>query len=91
MWCSSSLASVITGIAMRMSGAWRLCAPVFGLVMGSGFAAIFGLYDTSQVVDAAWVGIPTGACGSFDLEFGSSSWALLPALLFAAVIAPCPR
>ena len=78
---------VIAGIALKMAGAWRLWAPVIGVVVGSGVAAIFGLYDAGRVVDAPWIGLPTGEWAGFDLDFGPSFWALLPAFLFVAVIA----
>ena len=78
---------VIAGIALKMAGPWRLWAPVIGVVVGSGVAAIFGLYDAGRVVDAPWIGLPTGEWAGFDLEFGPSFWALLPAFLFVAVIA----
>lgn len=78
---------VIAGIALKAAGAWRLWAPVIGVIVGSGVAAIFGLYDSGRVVDAPWIGLPTGEWAGFDLEFGPSFWALLPAFLFVAVIA----
>ena len=78
---------VIAGIALKMAGAWRLWAPVIGVIVGSGVSAIFGLYDAGRVVDAPWVGLPTGEWAGFDLDFGPSFWALLPAFLFVAVIA----
>ena len=37
--------------------------------------------------DAPWIGLPVGEWAGFDLEFGASFWALLPAFLFVAVIA----
>ena len=72
---------VIAGIALKMAGAWRLWAPVVGVIVGSGVSAIFGLYDAGRVVDAPWVGLPTGEWAGFDLDFGPSFWALLPAFL----------
>ena len=78
---------VIAAIALRGSGALRLWAPVIGVVAGTGVAAGFGLYDTGRVVDAPWVGVPAGEWAGFDLEFGPSFWALLPAFLLVAVIA----
>ena len=78
---------VIAGIALKMAGAWRLWAPVIGVIVGSGVAAVFGLYDAGRVVDAPWIGLPTGEWAGFDLDFGPSFWALLPAFLFVAVIA----
>ena len=85
--CALVVVLVIAGIALKMAGAWRLWAPVIGVIVGSGVAAVFGLYDAGRVVDAPWVGLPTGEWAGFDLDFGPSFWALLPAFLFVAVIA----
>ena len=78
---------VLAAIALKASGALRLWAPVIGVVAGTGVAAAFGLYDAGRVVDAPWVGVPAGEWAGFDVEFGPSFWALLPAFLLVAVIA----
>ncbi|MCE2482845.1 MAG: hypothetical protein J4F33_08165 [Alphaproteobacteria bacterium] len=85
----SALATLlgIAAIALKASGALRLWAPVIGVVAGAAVAAGFGLYDAGRVVDAPWVGVPVGEWAGFDLEFGPSFWALLPAFLLVAVIA----
>ena len=85
--CALAVVLVIAGIALKMTGAWRLWAPVVGVIVGSGVAAVFGLYDAGRVVDAPWIGFPAGEWAGFDLEFGPSFWALLPAFLFVALIA----
>ena len=78
---------VIAFIALKAAGALRLWAPVIGVVVGAGVAAGFGLYDAGRVADAPWIGVPAGEWAGFDLEFGPSFWALLPAFLLVAVIA----
>ena len=85
----SALATVlvIAAIVLKASGALRLWAPIIGVVAGAAVAAGFGLYDAGRMVDAPWVCVPAGEWAGFDLEFGASFWALLPALLLAAVIA----
>ena len=85
--CALAVVLVIAAIALKMTGAWRLWAPVVGVIVGSGVAAVFGLYDAGRVVDAPWIGLPVGEWAGFDLEFGPSFWALLPAFLFVALIA----
>ena len=83
---SVTLAIMLTA-ALRFRGAWRLWAPVIGLVVGSaigGFA--FGIYDTASVVDAAWVGLPPVAHVGFDLGLGPAFWALLPAFVFVTLV-----
>ena len=49
-------------------------------------AAGFGLYDAGRVVDAPWVGVPASEWAGFDIEFGPSFWALLPAFLLVALV-----
>ena len=78
---------VIAGVALKAAGAPRLWAPVMGVVAGTGVAAAFGLYDTNRILEAPWIGVPTGEWAGFDLEFGPAFWALLPAFLLVAVIA----
>ncbi len=78
---------VIVGIALKVTGAPRLWAPIVGVVAGSVVAAAFGLYDTGRVIEAPWIGFPTGEWAGFDLEFGPAFWALLPTFLLVTVIA----
>ena len=78
---------VIAGIALKATGALRLWAPVIGVLVGTGVAALFGLYDVNRVEEAAWVGVPAGEWPGFGLDFGPSFWALLPSFLLVAAIA----
>ena len=78
---------VISGIALKATGALRLWAPVIGVLVGSGVAALFGLYDVGRVADAAWVGVPAGEWPGFGFDFGPSFWALLPSFVLVALIA----
>ena len=84
----SALATVlvISGIALKATGALRLWAPVIGVVIGSVVAGFFGLYDIGRVAEASWVGLPKGAWPGFDLDFGPAFWGLLPAFLFVTLI-----
>ena len=85
----SALATVllIGGLTLKAPPAWRLWAPIVGVGAGAAIGAWFGLYDVSRVAEAAWIGLPRGRWPGFDLDFGSSFWALLPAFLLVAVIA----
>ena len=78
---------VIVGIALKATGAPRLWAPIVGVVAGSVVAAALGLYDTGRIIEAPWIGFPTGEWAGFDLEFGPEFWALLPTFLLVTVIA----
>ena len=79
--------AVITALTLKAPGAWRLWAPVIGVGAGALVGGWFGLYDSGRVAAAAWVDLPRGRWPGFDLSFGASFWALLPAFLLVAVIA----
>ena len=84
----SALATIlaICAVALKAKGPLRLWAPVIGVITGSVVAGIFGLYDTARVVDASWVGVPTGGWPGLDLGFGPAFWALLPAFVFVTLV-----
>ncbi len=77
----------IAGIMLKVTGATRLWAPVFGVAAGSAVAAAFGLYDMRRVNEAPWIGFPTGEWTGLDLQFGPAFWALLPTFLLVTIIA----
>jgi len=78
---------LIGAIALRGTGAWRLWAPVIGVIVGSALASYHGLYDLGRVADAMWVALPTPRPPGFDIAFGSAFWTLLPSFLLVAMIA----
>lgn len=77
---------VIAGCVLKGTGAWRLWAPVIGVVAGSVVAGGFGFYDVHRVAEASWIGLPQGAWPGFDLEFSTVFWTLLPAFVLVALI-----
>ncbi len=77
---------VITGIALKATGALRLWAPVIGVVSGSAVAGFLGLYDVDRVAAASWIGPPNVEWPGFDLDFGPVFWALLPGFVLVALI-----
>ena len=77
---------VVAGLVLRAPPAWRLWSPVIGIVAGCAVAAPFGLYDTQQVLDAAWVGAPFDAWPGLDLTPGVEFWALLPAFVVVTLV-----
>ena len=78
--------AVICGLILLGTGGIRLWAPVIGVAAGAIAAALVGLYDTSRISAASWVGLPALRWPGFNLEFGGTFWALLPGFLLAAMI-----
>jgi len=85
--CAGLVVAVIAGIALKAVGALRLWAPVIGVLVGTGVATLFGLYNVDRVAEAAWVGVPAGEWPGFELDLGPSFWTLLPSFLLVSVIA----
>ncbi len=52
--------------------------PFLGILAGCVVALPAGLYDTSSVADAAWIGVPLEGWPGFGLNFGVEFWTLLP-------------
>ena len=77
---------LILGIALKGAGALRLWAPVVGVIAGSITAGYFGMYDSSLIAEAAWIGIPEIGWPGFDFEFGPVFWKLLPAFVFVTLV-----
>lgn len=84
--CALVTLLVIAGLALKARGSLRLWAPVVGVAAGSGVAGFFGIYDTNLVVEAAWIGLPSGGWPGMDLSFGPTFWALLPAFVFVTLV-----
>ncbi len=84
--CALFTLALITGIALRGRGAWRLWAPVIGIVAGSALAASLGLFDVGGATRASWIGLPEFAWPGIHLDFDPLFWALLPGFLFVTMI-----
>ncbi len=73
-------------LVLRAPPAWRLWSPVIGIIVGCAVSVPFGLYDTQQVLDAAWVGVPLGSWPGFEVSPGPAFWALLPAFAVVTLV-----
>ena len=81
--------TLVISVAMSLanSGAWRLWAPIVGIGTGSAIGGlVFGIYDTTRILEADWVGLPAVAWPGLDLSFGPAFWALLPAFVLVTLI-----
>ncbi len=77
---------IISGITLKATGVLRLWGPVIGVVAGSVIGSFFGLYEVDRIAAASWIGLPANEWPGFDLDFGPTFWALLPAFLLVAVV-----
>lgn len=77
--------AITVALVLRAPPSLRLWSPVIGIVAGTATAAAFGLYDTSIITEAAWIGAPFQEWPGLSLNVGAEFWALLPA--FAMVTA----
>ena len=85
---SAAATVAITAVAALLAtGPWRVFAPVLGGVAGCSVAGLYGIFDTTGVALAPWIGLPSGGWPGFDLTFGLSFWTLLPVFVFAALVA----
>ena len=86
--CAFVTLATVAGIMLKARGSIGLWAPVIGIVAGSLVAAAFGLYDTAQVADAPWIGLPTAVWPAvhFEPHFGIAFWTLLPTFLFVGLV-----
>ena len=77
----------VTLIILRTSaGIWRLWAVVIGVIVGCVVSSFFGLYDTDQVAQAAWIGLSLEGWPGFNLNFSSTFWALLPSFVLVTLV-----
>ncbi len=85
---AATVATIVTVavLILRAPAAWRLWSPVIGIVVGCAVAAPFGLYDTQQMLDASWVGVPLASWPGFDLTPSAEFWALLPAFAVVTLV-----
>ncbi len=79
--------AVAAALALCASGAWRLWAPLIGIASGCAVAALFGLYDVQQVIEAPWFNMPDIASWpGLDLTPGAGFWSLLPAFVIVSLV-----
>ena len=77
---------VAVTLALRATGAWRLWAPLIGIVLGCSVGAGLGLYEIEQAMEAPWIGVPYGGWAGFDVTPSPEFWALLPVFLIGSII-----
>ena len=78
--------AVTAALGLRAIGILRLWSPFVGIVAGCVVAAGLGMYDVQGVIDAPWIGVPSGGWPGIELTPGSEFWALLPMFLVVSLI-----
>lgn len=84
--CAAATLVATIVLALLAKGAWRLWAPVIGVGVGCIVASFYGLYDTTMIGSAPWIGLPATGWPGIDLSFGLSFWTLLPVFVLVTVI-----
>ena len=78
--------ATVAGLVLRAPSALRLWSPVIGIAVGCAVAVPFGLYDVGPVLEASWVGLPSGGWPGLELTPGPEFWALLPAFVVVTLV-----
>ena len=78
--------AITIGLALRVSGMWRLCSPLIGIGVGCVLTAVLGAYDLQRVADASWVGVASFDFQGFDVTPNASFWALLPVFVVVTLV-----
>lgn len=78
--------AVTAGLVLRAPPSLRLWSPIIGIAAGTATAAAFGLYDTSIITEAAWIGAPLQEWPGLSLDIGPQFWALLPAFIMVTAV-----
>ena len=76
----------VTTLGLRLSGSWRLWAPLFAIGVGALVALPFGLYDFDRVFQAPWVGIPGTWFPDYKTPEVDAFFALLPMVVIVVLI-----
>ena len=85
---ASAAATIACTVALALlaKGAWRIWAPVLGIAAGCIVAAFHGIFDTTRIAEAAWIGLPSGGWPGFDLTLGPAFWTLLPVFVLVTIV-----
>ncbi len=85
---ASAVATMVctVGLALLAKGVWRLWAPVLGVAAGCAVAAFYGIFDTTRIAEAPWIGFPTSGWPGLELTLGPAFWTLLPIFVLVTVV-----
>ena len=84
---SAGAALAVTAVlGLRATGRLRLWSPFVGISAGCAVAAGLGMYDVRGVIEAPWIGVPSGGWPGVELTPGVEFWALLPMFLVVSLV-----
>ena len=83
---AGAVLAVSVPMALLTTGRWRMWSPILGILAGCAVGAAFGMYDVQRVVDAPWVGVPTGGWPGIDVTPGAEFWAILPLFIVVSLV-----
>ena len=78
--------AIIVGLALRVSGPWRLWSPLIGIGTGCVLAVLVGVYDAQRIIDAPWAGVADFSLPGFELTPDAGFWALLPVFVVVTLV-----
>ena len=78
--------AVTAALGLRATGRLRLWSPFVGIAAGCVVAAGLEMYDVQGIIDAPWIGVPSGGWPGVELTPGPEFWALLPMFLVVSAI-----
>ena len=78
---------ILLGMRLFTLPKWQQYSPFVAVVLGCAIAAPLGAFEYQKVIDASWVGFPEYPLSSFDLDLGTTFWALLPGFVIVSLAA----
>ena len=78
---------ILLGMRLFTLPKWQQYSPFVAVVLGCAIAIPLGAFEYQKVVDASWVGFPEYPLSAFDLNLGTTFWALLPGFVIVSLAA----
>ena len=83
---AGAVLAVSVPLGLLTTGSWRMWSPILGIAAGCAVGAAFGMYDMQRVVDAPWIGVPTGGWPGIDVTLGAEFCAILPLFVVVSLV-----
>lgn len=73
-------------VSLFARGMLRLWAPILGVAIGTALSGAFGMLDSVNVAEAAWLGLPAGKWPGISIDLGASFLGLLPSFVLVSLV-----